>query len=357
MWEKFAWICMGVVLMGAVLFAGCHNSSDKVTSSPRPEITETGHIVQDANATLKSSTAAIITNTNQIEANTPAALKPQITPHTTAILQSTAVQADVSKKLDEVNGLLASANKKSSDLESALQVEKDKVTAANNSETAALQKTYRTASILCFVGVLVCGGLVAYGQKWAMTVGVLCGVGCAVCIFIVQTVSLVPWIVGGCIAVAVAVGIYYVYKNKGQITVLNTATKELTSTVEAIKPKLSMVARKDLFGDGPMPGKLTRTIQSDSTMEIIAAHRAKLPNLAPSIPATVAADYNGDGVIDERDIAFVKTFRAAALEAVTAPSAPTATAHDPLAPSPRPKGFGGKHKIGGPTTRAKIVLH
>jgi low affinity Fe/Cu permease len=342
--SKIVYIAMGIVLMGTALFTSCSPVNRTVPNSPTNNIVATGEIIGSARDSLNKTTIDIDKHARAIEVAVPPAIKPQVTPHTTAILQDTAIQGDIVKQLADAKAKAELAIAQSKKLEEYGIKEHEERVKAESNVTQALKQRYTAVSIFCFVGVLVCGGLVAAGQKWAITVGIVCAVGCAAAIFIIQTVSLIPWVVGGFIVVAVGVAIHQFITKNGKINVLNTATTDLTKTVEAIKPKMAMVDRKKFFGDGPYPGDVLH-IQSPTTQALVASTRPKLANLAPPVIPTMSKE-------DGNAAASVQSFRSVVQEEVSMP------AIDPLAPQAKPRGFGGKRKIGGtPTvTDTRIIL-
>lgn len=318
--RRYFYICVGFFLAASLVYigsiSGCNGEANsKPINSGKPLIVESKNDVGTASERLTKTTATIKDNTNQIVAKAPEPVKTDIAPQTTAILQSTAQQENIVADLKATQEKLAQAEKLSGTFEQRFLDEQAARKKAEDSESKALKKAYRNASLLCGLGALIFGGLFFSGQLWAKWISVLCAAGCAGCIFIVQSMDLIPWVVLG--AVVIAVGLLawqFIRKNRSITTKaaeiktkidenlkLHTVTKELTATVEAAKPFMTQKGRKDFFGDGPIPGRVTMLQKSELTQKLVKQHRAELPNLAPKVDETIAVDVNGDGVIDERD--------------------------------------------------------
>lgn len=316
--RRLFYVCIGFCLAASLVYvgtiSGCQNTPDNVpVDSGKPLIVESKNDVGTAAERLTQTTATIEDNTNQIVAKTPEPVKTEIAPQTTAILQSTAQQTDIVNDLKATQEKLATAEKLSGDFEQKFLDEQARRQKAEDSESKALKKAYRNASLLCGLAALVFGGLFFSGQLWAKWLAVLCAAGCAGCIFIVQTVDLIPWVVLGAVVIAVSLFVWqFIKKNRSIKTKidenvkLHTVTKELTATVEASKPFMTQQGRKDLFGDGPVPGKVALLQKSDLTQKLVSKYRAELPNRAPKVDETIAIDVNGDGVIDELDFPVAK---------------------------------------------------
>jgi hypothetical protein len=104
-----------------------------------------------------------------------------------------------------------------------------------------------------------------------------------------QTINWIHWVSFGLIIVAVAMFIKDYYNRI-------KATKELVKTTESLKSYTPAEARKEFFGDGPVPGKV-QMIQSPSTVKIVEGIRKDIVT-APSVIPSDFIDLNKDGVDD-----------------------------------------------------------
>lgn len=303
--EKVALIAMGVVILGVALFnpIGCANQSKPIHPvSPTSDIKNLGMDVANAGRDLKATTDTIRTNANDGMKATPVAVQPILNPKWTSILTAVGVQDQLVKNLDATKLRADEAEKKSVKFEQDYSNEHTARVKAEDNTTKELRHKYLAYSGLLFFASLVLFGVAIFngGNKLLMWGGALAGAGSAVCIFIVQTVALIPWIVGGAAVIAVGFVIYsYIHKN-GQINLFKTATHELVETIEATKPKMTMAGRARVFGDGPGKGDAF-AIQSRKTEALVKDIRKNIET-APKLPPTVAVDWNGDGIIDERDV-------------------------------------------------------
>lgn len=299
-WNKFYLISYGFIL-ALVLFYITSCSGTKNGNTQRLDIATTN--IQNSGTSLDGTTKIIKNEAETILKVTPQNAKPLVDPHAQEIIVQTGKQEEIVKQLKETQKLLE--QEKTDKVDLIKQQEELKVKLENEKENATkqLRAKYTTVSIFCFAGMVVCGALFFSGQKWAMGAGLVCAAGLAISIFLVQTVALIPWIVGGILAViAIVATILFVRKN-WKINDLKTIGTELVQSTEALKPFMREAARKDMFGDGPIPGKIL-TLQSDKTIEFVKEIRDQIPEekKAPPIERTIASDINGDGVIDERDL-------------------------------------------------------
>jgi hypothetical protein len=206
------------------------------------------------------------------------------------------------KNLEETKKKADVAEEKSKKYEEDFNKEHEaRIKAEDNTTKEIRQKYLAYSGILFFASIILFGvSIWSNGNKLLMWGGILAGVASAVCIFIVQTVALIPWIIGGAMVIAAGMLIYsYIHKN-GQISIFKNATTELVETVEAMKPKMTLASRARVFGDGPSKGEAF-VIQSKATEAVVREVRKTIEN-APQMPKTVAIDWNGDGIIDERDV-------------------------------------------------------
>jgi hypothetical protein len=270
--------------------------------SPTSEIKQIAIDTGNAAASLKGTTETIKTNANDGMKATPPAAQPIVNPFFIRILGAVGGQDQIVKQLEETKARAEAAEKTSGKFEADFQKEHDARLKAEDNVTKELRQKYLGYSGILFFIALICGGIsiYAHGNKIAMYGGILCGIGSAVCITIVQVAPLIPWIIGGLALVTVGLLIYSYVKKNGEIKLFHTATKELVETMEAAKPKMTAAGRAKVFGDGPGKGEAF-AIQSKETEAIVSEMREDIEK-APPLPGTVAADWNGDGVIDERDI-------------------------------------------------------
>ncbi len=174
---------------------------------------------------------------------------------------------------------------------------------AESSTTKALQEKYTWLSVACFVAFIVCIalGISGFGgtnvSGWAIGGAAATAIGLVVCIALVQTVALIPWIVGGIALLGAGLIVWrFIAQNKTIKTTTNTVAKltktsdELVHTLEAGKLYMTVAGRKAIFGDGPAVG-LAHVIQGDETRQFVRQSRTKI-NKAPSLRVKVAVDHN-----------------------------------------------------------------
>lgn len=304
--EKVALVAMGIVILGTALFnpIGCANQGKNLPPAPpTPDIKHLGEDIGNTGKDLKTTTDSIRTNATNGQKATPPVAQPILTPYWTNILTNVGVQDQLVKNLDQMKTRADEAEKKSAAFEKSYNDEHTARVKAEDNTTKELRNKYLAYSGILFFASLILFGVAIFngGNKLLMWGGTIAGVGSAVCIFIVQTAALIPWIVGGAAVIAVGFVIYsYIHKN-GQISLFKTATSELVETVEATKPKMTMAGRARIFGDGPGKGEAF-AIQSKPTEALVKQIRKNIET-APKLPPTVAVDWNGDGIIDERDVA------------------------------------------------------
>lgn len=303
--EKVSLIAAGIVILAAVLFnpIGCANDKKIPTvTAPTVDIGNIGKDVDNAGKGFGETTKTIKENATNGQKATPVSVQPTLNPYWTNILTATGVQDQLVKNLEETKKKAEIAEEKSKKYEEDFNKEHEARLKAEDNTTKEIRQKYLAYSgILFFASIILFGvSIWSNGNKLLMWGGVLAGAASAVCIFIVQTVALIPWIVGGAMIIAAGMLIYsYIHKN-GQIKLFKTATNELVETIEATKPRMTLAGRARVFGDGPGKGDAF-TIQSKATEAIVKEIRKTIEN-APQMPKTVAVDWNGDGIIDERDV-------------------------------------------------------
>ena len=166
---------------------------------------------------------------------------------------------------------------------------------AEEGANQALKEKYIWISIVCFSGMLLSGALALSGwgnSKLTFGIAIVCAVGLGLSIFLIQILNFMPYIIGGIILIVIGLIVWQIYeKNKTIATnektdaTKDTAILELIKTTEAVKTFLTDVARKEMFGQGPVPGKVS-TIQSDSTEAIVSQVRDNIDKAPPAITTT-----------------------------------------------------------------------
>lgn len=313
--QKLAWICCGITIMAATLIPSCKSVPEIAAKAPTEQIKDVQTDVNTSNTELKKTTSDIKTNANNGLQKTPDNAKPSLQPLWINILNSVSRQEQLEKQLDDTSAKLDTAVKTSEKFETDFNNSEKRRKEAEDSSTQKLKEQYRIYSGILFFISLACGGLAIFsgGSKFALYGSILAGVGSAVCIFIVQTVALIPWIVGGLAIVLIGLGVYTFIHNRNllktqkvatdqannKLTSLHKSFDEVVETLEAVKPKLTLGGRRAIFGDGSGKGEAF-SIQSRETESLVKESRAKIEK-APPVQATIAIDVNGDGVIDEKD--------------------------------------------------------
>jgi hypothetical protein len=299
--EKIVFVILGFVICLSVLIVGCESiPKDKPNLSAKDPISTANTTVADSATTLKGTTATIKSEANAINKVTPPSLKTDIEPHTSKILEQTGVQDNVIKQLETIKGQLEEATNRVTKLESDFQTEHAARLKAEENVTKEFRRKIMGWSAFCFFAMLLCGGIAVFsqGNKIAIYGGVVCAAGLAVCVMLIQTIALIPWIVGGIAVLAAGLFVYVQFFKDKKIKNLDTATKELTETVEGQKPLMGKGNRQFFFGDGPIPGKVNH-IQSSVTKEIVNTIRAASTfKKASAIPPSDFIDLNGDGIDD-----------------------------------------------------------
>lgn len=315
--EKIALIAMGVILMGVTIFVpSCQTTVKNQGTAPTDQLHNIGAEVGSAGTDLQTTTKVIKDNATQGQSATPPSLLSLLNPFWSNILTAVGTQDQIAKNLADTTVKAAAAEKQSAEFQQQFNDEHAKRIAAEDNVTKELRQKYMAFSgILFFISLILFGVAIwSGGNKILLWGGAIAGVGAAVCIFIVQTVVLIPWIIGGLALICIGFLVYsYVHKSKvvaaatatvvaktAQIASFSNSTRELVETIEASKPKMTVAGRKAMFGDGPGKGDAF-AIQSRETEKLVQHLRMDMEK-APSIPATVAVDVNGDGIIDEKDM-------------------------------------------------------
>ncbi len=375
--QKLAYIGFGILMMGATLTMSCQGPKVDNTvrvPPPTPDIHEIGNGIQQQRDALDKTTNDIRTNTEDGIKKTPPAVSPILLPHWTSILKATGVQEQIVKNLeiekaraDAAEELSKRYEKQYSDEVVAHNEEIEKRKAAEDNTTKELRQKYTAYSGILFFLMIGCALAAVFspqGKALFTYASLACAAGCAAAIFVVQSVALIPWIVGGLALIVLCLFAYRFWKASNTEKTLNSnqnlhekITKELVGTVEALKPMMTIEGRRKMLGDGPIPG-LVRTIQSEDTRKLVDTIRGKMTNLAPTIPLTVAIDYNQDGVVDDRDVAYAQQnnfFRynekQGASSSTTLYTEPTFSSGNSSSAKKKASG----RKIGGPS-RAPIIL-
>jgi hypothetical protein len=345
--EKVALISLGVIILAVVLFVpSCAGTNHPpVVQPPSVDIHNIGTDVQATHDTLDTSTKGIKTEAQTGMQKTPTDVKPVLEQHWVNILTWTGVQEQLVKNLEETKKKVDTAQANAVKFENLYKSEQAARIKAEDNATKEFRHKIMTWAGICFGLSLLFGGLAFYTHSsWIKGVAVMCVIGLLVCVALVQTIALIPWVAGGLAVIGAGVFLYDRYG-------VHKATTELVKTVEAQKPLMTLEGRKKLFGSGPTPGDVNH-IQTPFTRQLVKQIRKQTADkdLAPQVPTQVAVDYNGDGVIDKKDIEFIANnfFRSDA----SAPSAPSALGRSIASKTT----CSGRRKITGPV-RAKIILN
>lgn len=293
---------IALLMIIVLTLSGCRGGSSILPKQSNSEkLTNISSVIEDNNKTLTTTTNVIKEETNQIVNITPTELKPTIEPHTTKILQQTVIQEQIVASFNKVINNLKDAIKNNNQLEKLYQQEQAARKKAEESSAKEFKNKIMGWSTICFFGMLVSGGLAIFlkGNKTAAGISIMLGLGLAICVFLVQTISLIPWIIGGLLVILSIVFVYSHFFNKKVLNKLDIANVELVKTVEATKPFMPPNNRKHFFGDGPLPGVIDNIQKSNTTKAIVEDIRASEDFIkAPSITPSVFIDKNGDGIDD-----------------------------------------------------------
>lgn len=308
--RKISDIVMGLALAASLLYGGsmmgCENGI-KNTSTVKPKLESVETKVASNTNALKGTTGIIKTEALSILDITPPEFKPLIDPHTQAIITQTTEQEKIIKSLESTKGdfaLVKKAAETDANVQKQVVAENEKLREQISSQS---RKTVAGWSTSCFFVALISG--VAYGytkNKALLGIAATAGIGMLACLMIIQLLPILPFIALGLgILLVFAVGYELLQNNRAKAALAKT-NGELVHGIETIKPRLTVTARRQVFGDGPIDGELTKSF-SDNTKDLVNTIRLD-PTFkrAPSIPATIAIDLNGDGIIDANEIAECK---------------------------------------------------
>jgi flagellar basal body-associated protein FliL len=309
-----------VLLVISVFMFGCKvdTPSVKLTNVPEPEndisnhISESAKVVSDAS----NSDSKIVQDVSDIKKAvsdgitiTPSQIKSQfdgiwqkITSKTDDILANINIITKDLMLIKSFDDRLTITQKEVIDIKNQLKSENGRAEAekalrlkAEEGANQALKEKYIWISIVCFSGMLLSGALALSGwgnSKLTFGIAIVCAVGLGLSIFLIQILNFMPYIIGGIILIVIGLIVWQIYeKNKTIATnektdaTKDTAILELIKTTEAVKTFLTDVARKEMFGQGPVPGKVS-TIQSDSTEAIVSQVRDNIDKAPPAITTT-----------------------------------------------------------------------
>jgi hypothetical protein len=306
--NKVVYVCMGIIISASLMFMSCAGPS-KPVHPITPGIDHTNKDLHAATETVKGTTAKITDHATKGLDATPQAARVVLEPHWREILIQAGIQEVVIKDLERAQADLSDASAKATALEKAYAKEQELRKKAESNVTKELREKYTWISIACFAVLIVSVTAAISGlgggnfSKIAIAAAVASGIGLAVSIALIQTVALIPWIVGGIALLGGGVVVYrFIHKDKTitstkavaeelsqQNTQLANTATELVKTTEAAKPLMSLAGRRHLFGNGPLPG-VVRSVQSEPTRKFVSKVRGEMTNVAPSIPETIASD-------------------------------------------------------------------
>lgn len=297
MLNKVVWLCTGFVLALTLMFVSCENQlNPSAKVSPIPNIEQSQRQVGDVSKTLDTTTKDIKVEAQHGMQQTPEAAKPMLEPHWTKILTDAGTQDDLVMQMQGIQKDLGEAKSHAADVEK----QRDGYYAENQdlkqSENKALRAKYTTMSLALFGIAIVMGGIGIWmqGNKAILAIAALCGTGCIVCIFLVQTVQLIPFFVGGIALLGLGVLFYSFYKKHADLMTFKNATTQLVKTVENTKPFMTVQGRKKIFGDGAVVG-IAHILQTNTTQDVVATLRNDIEK-APAVAGTVASDVPVQGV-------------------------------------------------------------
>lgn len=335
--EKSTYIAIGIIILAAVITMFSCQTQPSTTTPPltnppsadfksavdsfHQAATDTG----TASKNFQDTTHNIESAATQGRKDTPPVAKPILDPHWDAIMSEAGKQEGLIKNLDGLQSRLTTAetatkasednaknweNKYRTDMQAwtdKYNTEHAALLKAESSATKELRAKYTWISIACFAALVICITLGISGFGGGQLSGIALGgaaasaIGLVIAIALIQTVALIPWIVGGIALVGAGLVVYQIVVKNKTITKTTTAklqlqrvNSELVHTTEAVKPFMTLTGRKAIFGDGPVVG-IAHVLQSQETRSFVKVERTKMTNLAPSVPLTVACDYN-DGV-------------------------------------------------------------
>lgn len=361
MLNKIVYVSFGIILSSIFLFLSCSTNPKGPPSdrSPGPGISGAQQDVHNTNASLTNTTATIKKEATAGMDKTPSDHKQQLDPHWREILTQAGIQEQLIKQLDQTEKNLGETKKKSDQLELDLKASNEALAKEKENVTKEARQKYLNISIACFAGLVLSGVLIFMGQTWAKGVSIACAAGLALSLFLAQTLQFIPWVVGGILGIVALVVLIEIIKKNNLIDLFKKATAQVVKTAETAKPFMTLEGRRKVFGEGPIVG-LAHVIQDESTMKIVSDVRENI-STASSVPARIAADYipadyNGDGVIDEKDEElFREESKSGSVDSSPVDPAFVDTASSSSA-SAKLKKCAGSRKITGPI-RAQIVLN
>jgi ABC-type multidrug transport system fused ATPase/permease subunit len=302
-------ICFLVIFFVVGCFSG--GKTDRLKTNPpppkpvSPEIKQVTSSTEKSNEQMGSSIEKIELEAKQIEEKTPEDYKPIILPHVSNIYVQTKTQWEILtawKEATESLKTLSNKVKESEDYadqlfksnEEAIKKNQDladKITSLESESQEMLKKNFATIIMISFFSMVISIAITVMtkGNRYAMYSAVSCGIALLLAIFLMQTIAWIHWVVFGLIIIAAALFVKDYYDRI-------KANKELVKTTESLKSYTSTEARKEFFGDGPVPGKV-QMLQSPSTVKIVEDIRKEITN-APSVQPSDFIDLNNDGIDD-----------------------------------------------------------
>lgn len=299
--KMLVYMITGAVLVCATIWlTSC--STKLPIESPKQTLDVVKNNVKASADSLDKTTVEIRTAATDGQKATPAAARPTLDPYWLRILTAAGVQQQIVQQLRQQDAEIVKATATAERLKAAFDAEKSARTKAETDRDSALTKYLYGLIALCVVGVGISAVLFISGNKLGLTVGAGCVASIVVALLVAKSLTLLPWVLGGVIIVAIGLVIWEVLDKKRTIVadllklgdqakqideherdlrIYDKANDELVETVEAAKVVMTPDARADIFGVADLPGR-ARILQSSETEKLVAEKRSKLQK-APSL--------------------------------------------------------------------------
>lgn len=279
--NKYIAIGFGLCL-AVVSYLGC-KSDGKGAPSPSPTIRNVHQTVTSVKGTIAETTATIKDNATEGQKRTRPSESHRLNPYWLAILTATGKQEVVVKQLGETELQLEQARRQADALERDRNAERQHKEKAQAQAKDALRARLMGLVVLGVVGLAICGALAFAGHRKAIYGAIACAILIGVAVTLAQAM---PYVIFGVAAVIIGAAGYLAYRLVRQ----KQTAKELVQTVEAAKQQMPLAVRRQFFSDGAIPGDVVK-IQSDATRREVQVLKESIKR-APSVPATIAADYD-----------------------------------------------------------------
>jgi membrane-bound ClpP family serine protease len=264
------------LILGAALVVSCVADKKTNPDPAGPHIDLAAQTAKEVGVGMGKAADNIDKHVGTIATTTPKEVRTKIQPELTGITDNTSALRVLKGKLDTVQSDLDVAKKNNADLEKrAANLEQDNAKLKREKDDA-LHRLFMWLTVGSVVGLGVCGALFFTGNKWGITGGIACLITLGVSVFVAQYTA---WFAVGVGVVGIGVVGLIIY----ELWKRHHVAQQLVQTVEASKMAMREPARRFLFGNGPVSGKVDHD-QSPTTKKFVKQLRdTQKVKTAPSL--------------------------------------------------------------------------